>query len=93
MNNINADIIVPVNPAAPERNLSELNQAVKELEQGINKFGTFEEKPTSNIYLGYSYFCTNRPSIDYERDGLMIYYAGNDGSNDIWIDALGKIIS
>lgn len=52
--------------------------------------GTFAQKPVSNqgIQQGFSYFCTDKQTIEGSRNGIMIYYAGNDN----WIDALGRYI-
>lgn len=53
--------------------------------------GTFANKPTvSNnfIYTGFAYFCIDRQTSEGSTNGIMIYHKGND----IWVDALGRII-
>lgn len=52
--------------------------------------GTFAQKPVSSqgIYQGFSYFCTDKQTTEGSRNGIMIYYAGDD----TWTDALGRYI-
>lgn len=52
------------------------------------KSGTFDNKPTG-ISVGYAYFCTDRQTSEGTTDGIMIYYKGNN----IWVDALGRVVS
>ena len=55
-----------------------------------NKYGTFSQKPSSlNISVGYAYFCTDKQTSESSTNGIMIYHKGND----IWVDALGRVIS
>ena len=58
---------------------------------GVKNTGTFNQKPTSaqNIEIGFAYFCTDRKTSDGESDGITIYYKGND----VWVDALGRVVS
>jgi|GEM_PF-6877478 len=52
--------------------------------------GTFAEKPVaSNIYLGYKYFCSDKQTIEGATDGIEINHKGSD----VWVDALGRIVS
>ena len=53
--------------------------------------GTFDKKPTTSqgISVGYSYFCTDKKTSEGDTDGIMIYHKGNN----IWVDALGRVIS
>lgn len=51
--------------------------------------GTFDQKPTSGIQQGFAYFCTDKQTTEGSRDGIMIYYAGDN----TWVDALGRIVS
>lgn len=37
---------------------------------------------------GFSYFCTDKQTVEGSRSGIMIYYAGND----TWVDALGRYV-
>lgn len=56
----------------------------------IRTKGTFAQKPLSSqgIQQGFSYFCTDKQTVEGSRSGIMIYYAGND----TWIDALGRYV-
>ena len=53
--------------------------------------GTFTKKPSSfsGIPVGHAYFCTDKKTTEGASDGIMIYHKGND----VWIDALGRVIS
>ena len=51
--------------------------------------GTFDQKPTSGIQQGFAYFCTDKQTTEGSRDGIMIYYAGDN----TWVDALGRIVN
>ena len=53
--------------------------------------GTFSEKPNSStgIKVGFAYFCTDRQTTEGSTDGIMIYHKGED----VWVDALGRVIS
>ncbi len=57
---------------------------------GILTKGLFSEKPTSlqKIKLGFQYFCVDRKTIEGDKYGIMIYYM----NDDIWADALGRIV-
>lgn len=55
--------------------------------------GSFNDKPQFNsnmFYLvnGFTYFCTDRQTSEGTRNGIMIYYVGDD----TWVDALGRIV-
>lgn len=54
-----------------------------------NTRGTFAQKPTQGIQTGFAYFCTDKQTTEGSRDGIMIYYAGDN----TWVDALGRIVS
>ena len=52
--------------------------------------GPYSSRPISNdIKVGYSYYCTDKQTTEGSRDGIMIYYAGDN----TWVDALGRIVS
>lgn len=51
-------------------------------------FGNYQSKPT-NAEIGSSYFCTDRQTSEGASNGIMIYYKGNN----VWVDALGRVIS
>jgi hypothetical protein len=60
------------------------------IKDSVKQIGTFEEKPTKwEVNKGFSYYCTDRKTSEGSRNGIMIYH---DGEN-IWVDALGRIIS
>lgn len=50
--------------------------------------GTFANKPTG-VDAGYAYFCTDKQTTEGTSNGIMIYYKGNN----VWVDALGRVIS
>lgn len=50
--------------------------------------GTFSQKP-SNPPIGFAYFCTNKQTAEGATNGIMIYHKGED----VWVDALGRVIS
>lgn len=57
---------------------------------GVLRSGTFEQKPMKDdIYVGFAYFCTDRQTIEGTTNGIIIYHKGND----VWVDALGRVIS
>lgn len=50
--------------------------------------GMFSNKP-NNPSIGYSYFCTDRQTTEGTTNGIIIYHKGNN----VWIDALGRVVS
>ena len=57
---------------------------------GVLRSGTFEQKPMKDdIYVGFAYFCTDRQTTEGTTNGIMIYHKGND----VWVDALGRVVS
>jgi hypothetical protein len=55
---------------------------------GAKRFGTFADKP-SNVNIGFRYFCTDRQTTEGATDGMDIIYKGNN----VWVDALGRVVS
>ena len=53
--------------------------------------GTFAQKPTSaqGIEVGFQYFCTDKQTTEGATNGIMIYYKGEN----VWVDALGRVVS
>ena len=54
--------------------------------------GTFANKPTTtdyNLNIGDSYFCTDKQTAEGATNGVMIYHKGNN----VWVDALGRVVS
>lgn len=65
---------------------------IEAFKYNVLKSGTFDQKPTSSehsIQVGFAYFCTDRQTAEGSNNGIMIYHKGND----IWVDALGRIVS
>lgn len=55
-----------------------------------SKSGTFADKPAAaDVYVGYTYFCTDRQTAEGTTDGIEITYKGSD----VWVDALGRVVS
>ena len=52
------------------------------------RFGLFADKP-ENPVVGFHYFCTDRQTIEGANDGIEIIYKGNN----VWVDALGRVVS
>lgn len=50
--------------------------------------GTFAEKPSSS-YIGFAYFCTDKQTTEGTTNGIMIYHKGEN----VWVDALGRVVS
>ena len=57
----------------------------------IKNSGTFANKPTveQGCYVGFKYLCTDRKTTEGGTNGIMIYHKGND----VWVDALGRVVS
>lgn len=57
----------------------------------ISTEGNFNDKPSSSsgIKSGFRYYCTDRQTVEGSRNGIMIYYIGDN----TWVDALGRIVS
>lgn len=59
---------------------------------GTSISGTFANKPTiaaNNIPVGFKYFCTDKQTTEGVTDGIEIIHKGND----VWVDALGRVVS
>ena len=52
------------------------------------KSGTFASRPI-NSPIGFKYFCTDKQTSEGATNGIMIYHKGNN----VWVDALGRVIS
>jgi hypothetical protein len=50
--------------------------------------GEFSEKP-NGAPIGFAYFCTDKQTSEGSTNGIMIYSKGNN----VWVDALGRVIS
>lgn len=57
----------------------------------LKESGTFEQKPTveQGVEIGFAYLCTNKQTEEGTTNGIMIYHKGND----VWVDALGRVVS
>lgn len=68
---------------------------------GTLRSGTFAAKPTytdNKLYVGFKYFCTNKQTAEGTTNGIEIIYKGTDRTDpdnpvDIWVDALGRVVS
>lgn len=49
--------------------------------------GLFQNKPL-NPPIGFGFFCTDKQTTEGATNGIMIYHKGNN----VWVDALGRII-
>lgn len=65
---------------------------IKEIDLSTNSIirstGLFSNKP-SNAYTGFAYFCTDKSTLEGSTNGIMIYHKGNN----VWVDALGRVIT
>ena len=56
---------------------------------GILRSGTFAQRPTTGIYIGFRYFCTSGATVQgTPMTNIEIYYTGSS-----WVDALGRVVS
>lgn len=56
---------------------------------GIHRSGTFAQRPTTGIYVGFRYFCTSGVTIQgTSMTNIEIFYTGYG-----WVDALGRVAS
>lgn len=63
---------------------------IKTVSIDIRTQGTFTQKPdASDIYVGFAYFCTDKQTTEGATDGIIIYHKGSD----VWVDALGRVVS
>ena len=51
------------------------------------KRGSLLNKPILPV-VGFAYFCTDRRTTEGTTNGIMIYHKGND----VWVDALGRVV-
>ena len=49
--------------------------------------GLFNDKPNLPS-IGFNYFCTDKQTTEGATNGIMIYHKGNN----VWVDALGRIV-
>jgi hypothetical protein len=59
---------------------------------GTPTSGMFYYKPTTSanlIPIGFKYFCTDKKTAEGSENGVEIIHKGND----VWVDALGRVIS
>lgn len=57
----------------------------------LSESGIFDQKPTveQGVGIGFAYFCTDKQTEEGTSNGIMIYHKGNN----VWVDALGRVIS
>lgn len=58
------------------------------LQDNYKTYGNWNEKP-SDPNIGYQYLCLDKSSSEGGTSGLIIYYRGSN----IWVDALGRVVS
>lgn len=57
---------------------------------GVSRSGVFANKPaSSDIYVGFRYFCTDKQTTEGATNGIEIIHKGSD----VWVDALGRTVS
>lgn len=57
---------------------------------GTRRSGTFAQKPTAGyIFIGFTYFCTDRKTTEAPSNGILIVHIGSD----VWTDMLGRVVS
>ncbi|MBQ8127262.1 MAG: hypothetical protein IJ176_02565 [Prevotella sp.] len=55
----------------------------------VRRSGTFAQRPTTGIYVGFRYFCTSGASVQgTAMTNIEIFYTGAS-----WVDALGRTVS
>lgn len=54
----------------------------------VSTNGKYADKP-SEPSVGFQYYCTDRQTSEGASNGIMIYHKGNN----IWVDALGRVVS
>lgn len=54
----------------------------------VLRAGNFSQKPNA-VPVGFAYFCTDKQTTEGSTNGIMIYHKGNN----VWVDALGRVIS
>lgn len=50
--------------------------------------GLFSDKPKKPL-IGFNYFCTDKQTTEGVTNGIMIYHKGDN----VWVDALGRVVS
>lgn len=50
--------------------------------------GNYSNKP-NNPPIGFAYFCTDKQTTEGTTNGIMIYHKGNN----VWVDALGRVVN
>ena len=56
---------------------------------GVARSGLFENVPDAEeIYVGFKYFCTDKQTTEGATDGIEIIHKGNN----VWVDALGRVV-
>lgn len=54
----------------------------------IRRNGLFSQRP-NNPQVGFAYFCTDKQTSEGSTNGIVIYHKGDN----VWVDALGRVIS
>ena len=62
-----------------------------EVIMGTPMYGNFLDRPTVSAYnipIGFRYFCIDKKTSEGNTEGIEIIHKGND----VWVDALGRIV-
>lgn len=54
----------------------------------VSTNGTYANKP-SEPPISFQYYCIDKQTTEGQTNGIMIYHKGND----VWVDALGRVVS
>lgn len=60
----------------------------KDNELVIKNNGIWTDTP-NNPPIGFAYFCTDKQTTEGTTNGIMIYHKGNN----VWVDALGRVVN
>jgi hypothetical protein len=56
---------------------------------GTRRSGTYAQRPTTGLYVGFRYFCTSGATISgTPMLNIELFYTGSS-----WVDALGRPVS
>lgn len=66
-----------------------IRELIEALSNNLYKYsGNFNNKP-SYPDVGFAYFCTDKQTTEGTTNGIMIYHKGDN----VWVDALGRVVS
>ena len=60
------------------------------IKTSVPNYGIFANKPSaSDVPVGFKYFCTDKQTVEGATNGIEIIHKGTN----VWVDALGRVIS